>query len=206
MAKKATPEELEAARKLDAALELEENAANQTDLQTLPEGAAGAGASPDVAGNESNTAAPETIAPKRRRGRPTDAERALRENIAPGTGSGSDTGSGGAKRGPKPRAKGSDVGTLAKSLVGIHQLVAMVTGIPEAQLNEAEGTALAEGVCAVCEEYGLAINGKTGAAMQLFGACAMIYGPRLFHFKMRMAQQRAQAENMVNGTITAPGN
>lgn len=202
MAKKATPEELEAAKLLDAALEAEANA-----LPTVQQDTPSIGPAADAAGNEPGELAPVVSeTPKKKRGRPTDAERALKESLGV-PGNDSSAVSGGAKRGPKPKgaAKGNDPTTLGKSLVGIHQLVAMVTGIPEAQLSEPEGQALAEAVCAVCEEYGFAVDGKTGAAMQLFGACAMIYGPRLFHFKARIAQQRAQGEQ-VNGGSNAPGN
>lgn len=184
MARNATPEEAAAAAQMERALQ--EEGVN-TESQ-------------NVAGNDAPEPAPsietpEAAAPKRKPGRPTDAERALRESLGSPSGEKASS-TGGAKRGPKPKNKTSDPGTLAKSLVGIHALASMVTGIPEAQLSEPEGQALAEGVIAVCEEYGLNIDGKTGAAMQLFGACAMIYGPRVFAFKMRMAAQRQQEEQL----------
>jgi hypothetical protein len=186
MARQATNEEREEAARLEAALEQEEQAGNFEDDNA-------AGNKPDEKPDGQVTPTP-SDPPKRKRGRPTDAERALRESLgevkdAPA----------GAKRGPKPKGKRSDPASLAKSLVGIHQLAAMVTSIPECQLSEQEGAALAEAVTAVCDEYGLSIDGKTGAAMQLFGACAMIYGPRLFSFRMRMAQQRVQAEQQREG-------
>lgn len=199
MAKKATPEELAAAAQLDAALALEEEAALTGNAGPTVEPEA-----PTIAGNvpEEQVAAPTSDAPRRRRGRPTDAERALRESVgAAPTGDAT----GGAKRGPKPKgSKASDPAVLARSLVGIHQLGAMVLNIQELVISEDEGKHLAEAVTAVCEEYGLAIDGKTGAAMQLIGACAMLYGPRYFHFKMRIAHERAQAEQ-VNGQSHAPG-
>lgn len=202
MAKKATPEELEAARNLDAALALEEEQALTSNAgPTVPPEA------PTVAGNipEEQVATPTSDAPRRKRGRPTDAERALRESVgAAPTGDGAATG--GAKRGPKPKGnKTSDPAVLARSLVGIHQLGAMLLQIQELVITEDEGKGLADAVTAVCEEYGLAIDGKTGAAMQLFGACAMIYGPRYFHFKMRLAHERAQREQG-NGQPHASGN
>lgn len=199
MAKKATPEELEAARALDAALALEE-----TEAQTGSAGTTVEPEAPTVAGNvvEEATAPPAGEPPKRRRGRPTDLERQLRESVGAAP-SGESTG--GAKRGPKPKVKTvSDPAVLAKSLMGIHQLGAMLLQVPELQLNEEESRGLADAVTAVCEEYGLAIDGKTGAAMQLFGACAMIYGPRYFHFKMRVATERARQEQ-TNGPTQPTG-
>ncbi len=191
MAKKATPEELEAASKLDAALALEEEAAQTGNAGPTVEPEA-----PTVAGNvvEEASAPSSSEPPKRRRGRPTDIERQLRESVGAAP-SGDGTATGGAKRGPKPKVKTvSDPAVLAKSLMGIHQLGAMLLQVPELQLSEDESKGLADAVTAVCEEYGLAIDGKTGAAMQLFGACAMVYGPRYFHFKMRIAKESAQRE------------
>lgn len=198
MARKATPEEAQGAAQLEAALSEE---GNGVQLQTAPDNAGENIAPVNVAGSEPNAEAPQTVQPKRGRGRPSKVEQLLRESVGAAPSGETSTG---AKRGPKPKGGKSDPGTLAKSLVGIHQLIAMVTGIGELQLSEPEGQALAEGVCAVCEEYGFAVDGKTGAAMQLFGACAMIYGPRIFSFKMRMAHQRAQAG--LNGQDNAAGN
>lgn len=202
MAKKATPEELEAAGKLDAALALEEETALTGNVSPTVEPEA-----PTVAGNtpEESITAPSGDTPRRKRGRPSDAERALRESVgAAPTGDAGITG--GAKRGPKPKGtKVSDPAVLARSLVGIHQLGAMLLQVQELVITEDEGKGLADAVTAVCEEYGLAIDGKTGAAMQLFGACAMIYGPRYFHFKMRLAHERAQREQ-TNGQSSSSGN
>ncbi len=95
------------------------------------------------------------------------------------------------KRGPKGGTKAS-VEAMANQLVGVHQLVAMVTGIPEIQIAPQEGVALAGAIQNVCDEYGLSISGKTGAALQLLAAAAMIYGPRALaiHQKVRAAQAR----------------
>jgi len=191
--KKATKDELEAAAKLDAALALEEEAALTGNASPTVDPVA-----PTVAGNEpaEQITTPGGEAPRRKPGRPkaSDAEKALRESVGAAP-SGDGAAPGGAKRGPKPKVKTvSDPAVLARSLVGIHQLGAMLLQVPELQISEEEGKGLADAVTAVCEEYGLAIDGKTGAAMQLFGAAAMIYGPRYFHFKMRIATQRAQAE------------
>lgn len=198
MVRKASPEEAQAAAQLEQALQEE---GNGVQLQTAPGGDKENDAAPSIAGGESNAEAPQTVAPKRGRGRPSKAEQQLRESV--GAAPTGDTSSG-AKRGPKPKGGKSDPGVLAKSLMGIHTVVAMVTGIPEAQLKEEEAQALAEGVCAVCEEYGLAIDGKTGATMQLVGALGMIYGPRIFFYKMRIAQTQAQAN--ANGQSNAAGN
>lgn len=129
--------------------------------------------------------------PKKKRGRPfgaTSAEKILEESLGSSTGP-----TASAKPGRKSNAKGkTDPNALAKNLIGIHMLVATMTGIGEAQISPDEAQQLAVAVCGVCDEYDLAISGKTGAAIQLFAAAAMVYGPRVFMFKMRMAQARAQ--------------
>lgn len=128
--------------------------------------------------------------PKKKRGRPfgaSSAEKILEESLGSAS---SATGS--ARPGRKSGAKQkTDPTALAKNLIGIHTLVAMMTGIQEAQIGPEEANQLAVAVCGVCEEYDLAISGKTGAAIQLFAAAAMVYAPRVFMFKMRMAQEAA---------------
>lgn len=95
------------------------------------------------------------------------------------------------KRGPKTGK--ADAAAMAKQLVGVHTLMAMVTGLPELQISEPEAENLAAAVTNVCEEYGLSISGKTGAAIQLAAACAMIYGPRALMINARIQQAKAQA-------------
>jgi len=46
----------------------------------------------------------------------------------------------------------------------------------------------------VCDQYSLSVDGKTGAAIQLLAAAAMIYAPRAFMIKRRLEEQRKVAE------------
>lgn len=155
----------------------------------------------------------------KKRGRPSNAERAAREAA---NSTAEQIESGGAASAPAASKKASanrkkisrdDVGALANQLVGIHTVAAMATGVQEIAISDKEGLALANGIIAVCEEYGLSISGKTGAALQLLGAAAMIYGPRVFAVKMRMdkqaAQRKAQQEANTfemgpNGSVNVP--
>lgn len=127
--------------------------------------------------------------PKKRRGRPPKNPDILTEKVDGAEASGQS-----AAR-PRKTAKGkaTDVGALAQQLVGVHQLVAMVAGIPEAQIAPQEGEHLAKAIVAVCDEYGLSVTGKTGAALQLFAAAAMIYGPRVWAFNVRVKTERENA-------------
>ena len=200
MARQATPEEKEMAAQMEAALQKEEQVHDSDGTNNEPV-AHVAGIEP----NETVTVQPgEGAKPTRKRGRPSDVERALRESVGAVEGNSAGT-SGTAKRGGRSKSKSSDPTVLARSLLGIHQVAAMITRIPEAQLSEQEGQLLAEAVVAVCEEYGLSIDGKTGAAMQLFGAAAMIYAPRVFAYKMRIAQETVQREQQAHGQSFAPG-
>jgi len=121
--------------------------------------------------------AEEPVAPKRR-GRP------------PGTGKKSDG------TAPKKTAsrKNDDISDLAKHIQGLHVMVAMITGFGELQISDQESLMLAKGVSAVAEEYGLSLDGKTGAAMQLFGAAALIYVPRALMIKSRADAARKERE------------
>lgn len=106
---------------------------------------------------------------------------------------------------PARKSKGSQAVTaekLGNQLVGLHALVAAVTGLPEAQLSPSEGEQLGGAILAICDEYDLKVDGKTGAFLQLGAAIAMIYGPRYFGFKMRIAKERHHAANEQTATVS----
>lgn len=97
---------------------------------------------------------------------------------------------------------------LAKQLMGLHQLAALATGIPEMAINETEAVMLGAAVANVCEEYDLSLSGKTGALVQLLAAAAMVYVPRVQHVGARIrAAKAAQAReglHVVGGNNGAP--
>jgi hypothetical protein len=106
---------------------------------------------------------------------------------------------------PKTRRRKStvDASALAKQLRGIHSLAAKLLPIPGPngtkllELDDTEATQLAEAVAAVAKEYDLELSGKTGAAIQLLGVAAMIYGPRIYviqQMRLYTAQQKQNAE------------
>lgn len=148
-------------------------------------------------------------APKAKRGRPSNAEKALKETLEKETvGDDGAKANVGAKPGRKPGSgkSGIDATALGNQLVGIHALAAMITGIPECQIQPQEGTALAEAVVAVCQEYNLSLSGKTGAGIQLFAAAAMIYMPRVLHYKSRVSQaQQIEVPQNANTQFTPAG-
>lgn len=153
---------------------------------------------PQTGADESGT--PETLHDatpvRRKRGRPSNAERAAMNGAAETINSKPT----GAKRGPKPKAAkkaytADEIGVMGRQLVGIHVMVAQITRIPEVAISEEEGQLLAQSIVNVADQYDLALDGKTGAALQLFMTAAMIYGPRAFAVRARAA--KAQSENSV---------
>ena len=147
----------------------------------------------------------DTVKPQRKRGRPSNAEKTLSETLEKET-PGAAIGDAPSANKPGRKAKGKTPATgeaLGKQLVGVHALAALMLQLPEIQLKEEEGVQLGNAIIAVCDEYGLSITGKTGAAIQLFAAAAMIYAPRAFVIKARLDNQRAQALAAQNATAQA---
>lgn len=119
---------------------------------------------------------------KRRRGRPPKNPDMQKESV-----SGSAPRRG---RPPKDKEKkvysADEISTLGRQIVGIHAMVASITKIDEANLHEQEGMMMAQALVNMADQYDLELDGKTGAALQLFATAAMIYAPRVIHFKNRM--------------------
>lgn len=97
--------------------------------------------------------------------------------------------------GKKTTGKSSGVSpSLGKHLQGLHAMVGMITGIREAFISDQEAEALADAIGAVAKEYDLSLSGKTGAAIQLLGAAAMVYVPRFVQYRQRMAKESMGAQ------------
>ena len=123
---------------------------------------------------------------KRGRGRPPKAESAT--PIPPGSSVPPKS-----KPGRKPSVKREplDIAALSQQIAGIHMLAAQITGIPEVQINEYEAQMLATSVVAVCNEYDLSLDGKTGAFLQLIASAAIVYLPRVSVIRARLAEKDA---------------
>lgn len=140
--------------------------------------------------NPGTEEAPISEPPKKRRGRPPKNPNMTAES--PGAApKAAQTKPG--KRGPKMSQE--QMGILARQLSGLHMAAAMVTKIGELRIGDDEAKMLASGIADVCEEYGLSLDGKTGAAVTLLGTAAMIYVPRFFAIQARVRQQ---ANNVVD--------
>jgi len=82
--------------------------------------------------------------------------------------------------------------SMAKQIQGLHGFVAISTGIPELLLSEDESKLLAEAAVNFANEFDITINPKIVAGLQLFGACAIVYGPRILALKKRAAEAAKQ--------------
>lgn len=135
--------------------------------------------------------------PGKRRGRPPNSAKLEAEK--PGASAKSAT--------PKPTKRGAKMtqeqtSLFAKQLAGLHMMAASITGRPVLQLGDAESMALAQAIGGFAEEYGLSIEGKTGAALQLAGTMAMVYVPRLMI--MRQQDAAARAGGVTDATVVSP--
>jgi hypothetical protein len=136
---------------------------------------------------------PSDTPPKKRRGRPPKNPSLITEGVSSGS---AESVKPGREKGTRRAAfTTTDIDAMGKQLVGIHLLLVQVTGIPEMQISADEGKALAQSVVNIAEQYDLEIDGKTGAAIQLFATAAMIYGPRAFHYRARMSQASQAPQN-----------
>lgn len=133
--------------------------------------------------------AQDDVAPVKRRGRPPKNPPTIENPTVPKDGDKP-------KRGRPPKKRGPDYdapelrATLAKQLQGLHMIAATATGIPELAIAEPEAAALADAVAIMAKEYDLALNGKTGAAIQLAATAAMIYMPRFVAMKRRVTAHK----------------
>lgn len=197
MARKATKEELEIAARLDAALKEEEQDGGGDE-------SAPPAAGPAPLALESTDAAPPE-AERRRPGRPKGSgskatESLLHEAVGGGAAPGAASKAPRSKTGPK---KGMDAATMGTQIVGIHQLAVMFTGIGELLITPEEGRNLADAVVGVCSEYDLNIDGKTGAAIQLFAALAVVYTPRIMQIRYRVAMEKQANEQVATAAVPA---
>ncbi len=87
------------------------------------------------------------------------------------------------------------ISSLAKQIEGIHMLASQISGIPEVVLSSDDSMALAGSVMVVCSQYNLSIDGKTGALLQLLGTASVIYIPRYFAFRRRIAENEINESN-----------
>lgn len=95
----------------------------------------------------------------------------------------------------KPEYSAEAKSMLARQCVGVHQMLALMTGFPELAISAKEGEILAEAMAGIATEYGVAVSGKTAASMQMLAACAIVYAPRAVAIKVRIDGQKRARKN-----------
>jgi hypothetical protein len=101
------------------------------------------------------------------------------------------------RRGRKPGSKNSTskssketANDLTGLFLGIHTMCAMLTGIPELELEEEEAAKLAKAVARVNNYYGGMVIPEKYAVWGNFAvALGTVYGPRAITYRMRMKQE-----------------
>lgn len=76
----------------------------------------------------------------------------------------------------------------------VHAALANMTGVPELQISDDEGKALAQAIAEVQSFYGNVIDPKTEAWMKLAIVAGSTYVPRVMIARQRMAYEKAQRE------------
>ena len=91
------------------------------------------------------------------------------------------------------QTKSSDLDGLSIKdlLIGIHAFGASMTGIPELEIDEAEGKKLGDAVTTLSGIYGHTISPKTAAWVNFAAACGVIYGPRFIAYNERVKAEKA---------------
>lgn len=153
----------------------------------------------------------ETAQPARRRGRPFGSKNNASSTPLGETPLGPDSASP-AGTGPKTRkrrTKPVDLEDMAKKIQGTHMMLALMTGMTEMQVSDAEAKMLATAMADVAREFDMAPNGKATAVVMLIGTVAIIYLPRLAMLKAKMDKAKrerpvtVEGEKVSDGTTTA---
>lgn len=166
-----------------------EDLSQQSSDAAANDAAAAAAANAGAAGETEQDNAPPV---KRGRGRP-------RKDASAAAGPTKETPSGTPpKRGRPPKSDKKvysvdEIALMGKQLVGLHIMVAQISGMGELAIGDQEGFLLAQSIVNVADQYDLAIDGKTGAALQLAMTAAMIYGPRALAIRARARQPNQQS-------------
>ena len=98
----------------------------------------------------------------------------------------------GAKRGRKPAAPKTkrDLSGIVVPLVGIHFMLAQMSGLPDLAIDEGEATTIASALSNLTEYYKVKIDGKQGAILGLIYALAVVYGPRIYTITRAIREER----------------
>ncbi len=109
---------------------------------------------------------------------------------------------------PKPiKRKSKKVATIedmAKQVYGWHQVIAMMTGVPEIALQPQEAESLARAILTFSEEFDFNPSPKIMAAIGMIGTAGMIYIPRAPLIMKRIEAKKQQAKPKVTPNEEPP--
>ena len=87
-----------------------------------------------------------------------------------------------------------DTSNLAKTLQGLHAVIAMGLALPELMLTEDESKVQADAIAAVMAEYEIPVSPATQALVNLAFVSFAIYAPRIHAIKERKKLENAEVE------------
>lgn len=89
-------------------------------------------------------------------------------------------------------------------LLSIHQMLAGFTHLPELEIEPSEAARMAEALKGVADQYDVKPTEKSLAWINLATAASMVYGTRIFAFRMRMAAEKAERAGPRGQTQSRP--
>lgn len=102
---------------------------------------------------------------------------------------------GGSTSRTSPANNSASVDALTQMLVVVHAGLASLTKIDELAIEESEGKSLATAIANALHEFGVPIDPKTQALVNLVVSGGMIYGPRMYLYNERMKQQKKERQH-----------
>ncbi len=97
-----------------------------------------------------------------------------------------------------------DPSAIARQVKGLHGFAAMLTGLKELNLTDAEAEELAKASVNFSREFGYEPNPKLLAGLELIGVAGVIYVPRVMLIIARIQEMKAKraAAQPIEGTAT----
>jgi hypothetical protein len=103
------------------------------------------------------------------------------------------------KRGRKPgstnkkKTEGVQVESLSRTIMLAHNIPATILKQPIWQIDKTESDLLANAIVDVLTAFDLPVDPKTEALISMFGACAIVYGPRIVQLQQQKSERKRRA-------------
>lgn len=86
----------------------------------------------------------------------------------------------------KKRFSKQDIDSYSRQLKGWHEAAALILKEPSLNITETEAIELTTALSVVVEEYGMVVDPKISALIQLIGVAGVIYIPKAIHVKRNL--------------------